>query len=112
MITPGTWTKDQMAMTKKDWVSLWNKEMKIVRRGRDVIAAVWGKTEEEEESNAAMITAASDLLAALQELVEVADLRGDSDLPHPADDPKMWSARMAEAWEDARAAIAQAEGRT
>ena len=37
----------------------------------------------------------------LRELVEVADLRGDSDLPAPADDPKLWTARMTEAWGDA-----------
>ena len=43
---------------------------------------------------------------ALEELVEVADLRGDSTLPHPADDPLLWTARMQTAWDDARAALA------
>lgn len=49
------------------------------------------------------------LVAALSELLEVADLRGDSDLPHPCDDPKLWTARMQTAWEDARAALAESE---
>lgn len=44
------------------------------------------------------------LRAALAELVEVADLRGDSTLPHPADDPKPWTARMQTAWDEARKA--------
>jgi hypothetical protein len=52
----------------------------------------------------------AELLEALEELVEVAELRGDSDIPHPCDDPKTWSARMADAWADARAAIAKAKG--
>ena len=36
---------------------------------------------------------------AVDELLEVAGLRGDNDLPHPADDPKTWTARMQEAWD-------------
>lgn len=50
----------------------------------------------------------AELLAALEELVEVATLRGDNVLPHPADDPKLWTQRMQEAWENAEAAIAKA----
>ncbi len=46
---------------------------------------------------------------ALSELVECADLRGDSDLPHPADDPLLWTARMQEAWDNASAALAEEE---
>lgn len=53
----------------------------------------------------------AELLVALEELIEVADLRGDSDLPHPADDRKLWTARMQTAWDDARAAIAKAQGK-
>ena len=34
----------------------------------------------------------------VEEILEVAALRGDNDLPHPADDPKRWSSRMQEAW--------------
>lgn len=42
------------------------------------------------------------LRGALSELVEVAELRGDSDLPAPPDDPRLWTARMQEAWDEAR----------
>lgn len=45
------------------------------------------------------------LREALEELIEVADLRGDSDLPHPADDPKLWTARMIDAWDSGRDAL-------
>ena len=46
------------------------------------------------------------LREALGELLEVADLRGDSTLPSPPDDPILWSARMQTAWDEARAALA------
>lgn len=45
------------------------------------------------------------LEAVLGELVEVAILRGDNNLPHSADDPALWTARMQEAWDEARDAI-------
>jgi len=48
------------------------------------------------------------LREALTELLEVARLRGDDDLPHPADDVKLWTARMQSAWDDARAALGDA----
>jgi hypothetical protein len=35
---------------------------------------------------------------AVAEFIEVARLRGDNDLPHPCDDPKLWTARMIDAW--------------
>lgn len=38
---------------------------------------------------------------ALNELVECARLRGDNELPHPADDAKLWTARMQDAWGEA-----------
>lgn len=41
----------------------------------------------------------------LSELLVVATFRGDNDLPHPADDPKMWTARMQMAWDDAEAVV-------
>lgn len=49
------------------------------------------------------------LREALGELLEVADLRGDSTLPSPPDDPILWSARMQTAWDEARAALATPE---
>lgn len=42
---------------------------------------------------------------ALRELIECGDLRGDTSLPHPADDPVTWTARMQDAWDDARSVI-------
>jgi hypothetical protein len=50
------------------------------------------------------------LREAATELLEVADLRGDSDLPHPADDPIDWTARMQDAWDDLRTALKAADG--
>lgn len=46
---------------------------------------------------------------ASEELQEVADLRGDSSLPHPEDDPELWTARMQEAWDELRNALADLE---
>jgi hypothetical protein len=40
-------------------------------------------------------------LDTLQELCDVAELRGDCELPHPANDEKLWTARMQSAWTDA-----------
>ena len=40
----------------------------------------------------------NDLLSAAVELVAVASWRGDNELSHPSDDPKLWSARMQTAW--------------
>ncbi len=34
----------------------------------------------------------------IAEFIECARLRGDNDLPHPCDDPKLWTARMTDAW--------------
>ena len=41
-----------------------------------------------------------ELLDAARELVKVANLRGDNELPHPCDDPGLWTARMQTAWDD------------
>jgi hypothetical protein len=60
--------------------------------------------------DARLIAAAPDLLDALTELLEVADLRGDSTLPKPPDDQKLWTARMQTAWDDARNTISKAKG--
>lgn len=50
------------------------------------------------------------LVEVLEELLEVANLRGDNELPHPADDPKLWTARMQIAWDEAQQALAAIEG--
>ena len=44
---------------------------------------------------------------AARELLEVAKLRGDNEFQHPADDPKLWTARMQDAWDTADAALAK-----
>ncbi len=46
------------------------------------------------------------LVEALEELIEVADLRGDTELPHPSDSDEPWTARMQTAWDEIRAALA------
>ena len=47
----------------------------------------------------------AELIGAVQELLEVAALRGDSTLPAPPDDPLDWTARMQTAWDDVVAAV-------
>ncbi len=47
---------------------------------------------------------------AAKEVWEVTQLRGDEDLPHPADDPKLWTARMQDAWCELDAALAEDGG--
>lgn len=49
----------------------------------------------------------SDLLADCIELLSVAFVRGDDDLPHPANDAKMWTARMQDAWTQLRIRVEQ-----
>lgn len=55
------------------------------------------------------IAAMAEYRDALLELVEVADLRGDSQLPHPSDDPLLWTARMQQAWDDARTILGRSD---
>ena len=45
------------------------------------------------------------LLDAAIELCAVAELRGDDELPHPAHDDRLWTARMQDAWHGLREAI-------
>ena len=42
---------------------------------------------------------------AASELDEVAGLRGDNQLPHPEDDPGLWTARMQTAWDEIAEAL-------
>lgn len=49
---------------------------------------------------------------AAEEVLEVADARGDTDLPHPAaaaesGDPRHWTARMQTAWDELRATLSK-----
>jgi hypothetical protein len=78
-----------------------NVEQRAVR----AVAALEKVTRERDKARAE----AARLREAATELLEVADLRGDSDLPHPADDPIDWTARMQDAWDDLRTALKAAD---
>ena len=43
------------------------------------------------------------LRSAVEELLEVARLRGDDELPNPEADPKLWTTRMQIAWDNLKA---------
>lgn len=58
----------------------------------------------------AELEAARDIVNASEELLEVARLRGDDELPHPCDDQKLWTARMQTAWEELGSLIDAARG--
>ena len=64
--TPGPWRASQMEMNDKDWLSC--KPNYIVKRGEDVIAAVWcgDDKENEEMANAALISASPEMYDALE----------------------------------------------
>ena len=47
-----------------------------------------------------------------KELNEVAYHRGDNILPHPSDDPKLWSARMQDAWDELERTLTDLENLT
>jgi hypothetical protein len=69
-------------------------------------AAVAEVTRERDEARAEV----ERLREAATELLEVADLRGDSVLPYPEDDPIDWTARMQDAWDGLRAVLKPADG--
>lgn len=52
------------------------------------------------------------LIDCVDELLEVARLRGDDELPHPCDDPKRWTSRMQKAWNELREAAEDARKTT
>ena len=68
--TPGRWSCALMRMTKPDWAALHSGKhpIDIVKRGDDVIAAVWCGDDQdgEEQANAHLIAAAPDMLEALK----------------------------------------------
>ncbi len=56
-----------------------------------------------QRSHAALLEALKEkeeLLDAARELLEVATLRGDTLLAHPAEDARLWTGRMQEAWDE------------
>ena len=64
----------------------------LVEQNKDLLARNEELQREQEKMQA--------VVEAARELVEVASLRGDNELPHPSDDPKLWSGRMQDAWID------------
>ncbi|MGA0564135.1 hypothetical protein ACO2RV_16950 [Ancylobacter sp. VNQ12] len=107
--TKGEWRPGVMSMSAKDWAQLRGDEITIVRRGQDVIAAVWcgDDRDGEEEANAGLISAAKDLLAAAKECLDAEQKRAKKLLPGaPA------STYCAARLERIQAAIAKAEGRS
>ena len=71
--TTGRWSYALMEMTKPDWAALHSGKhpVDIVKRGDDVIAAVWCGDDQdgEEQANAHLIAAAPDMLEALNLLL-------------------------------------------
>jgi len=84
--TPGPWRKYKMTMTPEDWASLCSGEypITIVRRGQDVIAAVWADGDEEEQANAHLIAAAPEMYEALEDgrerLIKIAAILNGGEL--------------------------------
>ena len=73
----------------------------------DVVLTQWHERKARKAFAAGVAAGRKPLVEALAELLTVAELRGDDQLPHPADDDKLWTARMQTAWDDARAALAK-----
>jgi hypothetical protein len=73
---------------------------------RELAELVWKERDAEVEQLRAVVTRFQETAG---ELLEVAALRGDSCLPAPADDPKLWTARMQEAWDGLQDALTESE---
>ena len=86
-----------------------NTARMCAKHQREHLSAYLGKqlAAAKTERDAAQAVVAK-LLPAVDELLEVAALRGDSSLPHPADDDKNWTARMQDAWDELESAAESA----
>ena len=71
------------------------------------LAALSNSVQDGENSD--VVSVPRSYVNAMSELIEVAILRGDEELPHPADDPKLWTARMQDAWSEAISEVAAHE---
>lgn len=71
--TTGAFKASTMTMSKREWASLNDgSSLHIVLRGPDVVAVVWDADDREDvekKANAALLSAAPDLLDALQEII-------------------------------------------
>lgn len=56
--TPPLLEDSIMTMSSKDWARLNSGELSFLRSGQDVLAVVWGETDEEERANARRFAAA------------------------------------------------------
>ena len=88
---------------------LLSEALGVVQSGEKLLTAEWKLTQA-----IAMVVRLEGqrdaLREAADELLEVADLRGDTNLPLPEDDEKLWTARMQTAWEELRAALERGQG--
>lgn len=111
--TPGPWDINYDG-------GIWTRPTPEYKYSLPICSFRWNTAKEFEEgnnkANARLIAAAPETAAerdrlrdCLAELVEVATLRGDNDLPHPADDDILWTARMAEAWGEADALLEEVD---
>lgn len=67
--TPGVWLPSTLQLNKEYWAMLHADTVHTVRRGEQVIAAVWGLSNVDAQANARLIAAAPDLLSAIKPLV-------------------------------------------
>ncbi len=85
-----------------DWCETKGKKCTATKAGDAIITAL-ALTPAQAAEEARL---RDEVVNAMRELLEVAELRGDCDLPAPPNDPKLWGARMADAWRDAFDALA------
>ena len=87
----------QLEATLADTKAAWERDVRLNAELRAKQDEAIRTVQAERDAYREALTRQND---AATELLEVARLRGDNDLPHPADDPKLWTARMQTAWEE------------
>ena len=85
----------QVIQSQETTLNLYRREVKA--NNKSMIAAG-----DKIKSQQKRIEELEELMDATIELLAVAEMRGDDELPHPADDPQLWTARMQDAWSDLR----------
>ena len=90
------------------------KERKFLEGDRDEVKLQLNEAITDKEALRQQLAEREVVIDVASELLECAQLRGDNKLPHPADDEKLWTARMQDAWrglEDALATEAEQQPR-
>ena len=87
------------------------RQVEIEQRKVSDLDGLLAKYHEAAEQAEAELAAARPIIEVAKELLETADLRGDSVLPLPPDDPKPWSAHAQTVWNALRAALAHKEAK-